>query len=134
MLRYVALGAAACLLLTSPGLLPILPFPALVPFSKDQHGPLEPLLCCVLAFWLLHELNAALNQWAENRWMLKRDSGVWQWQNELAVVTGGSSGIGAMVVRELVARGIKVVVLDVEPLADEFRNGRSIETSGSVTD
>ena len=34
--------------------------------------------------------------------------------NEIAVVTGGASGIGAAICRELAARGHRVVVTDVD--------------------
>lgn len=38
------------------------------------------------------------------------------WDNEVAVVTGGSSGIGALTVMGLAEKGVRVAVLDiVEP-------------------
>jgi len=55
--------------------------------------------------------------------MFTSDKGSWQWEKELAVVTGGSNGIGAAVVRELVSFGIRVAVLDVQPLSEELQNG-----------
>ena len=73
-----------------------------------------------LAACFLWTLNTRLNQWADNRWIWKDDKSVWRWRFELAVVTGGSKGIGAQVVKNLVSHGIKVAILDIEPWSDEF--------------
>lgn len=76
-----------------------------------------------LALWTTVELNAVLNRWAENRWTWKNDKNDWNWPSEVAVVTGGSAGIGACVVKKLVSHGIKVAVLDIGPLSEAFSNG-----------
>ena len=55
--------------------------------------------------------------------MWKNDKSAWRWTSEVAVVTGGSAGIGACVVKELVSHGIKVAVLDVGPLCELFTEG-----------
>ncbi|KAF2033515.1 dehydrogenase/reductase SDR family member 8 precursor [Setomelanomma holmii] len=55
--------------------------------------------------------NAALNA---GRWTSEKKR--WNWNNEVAVVTGGCSGIGELTVRRLVGRGIKVAVLDIQQL------------------
>ncbi|MGA1326859.1 MAG: SDR family NAD(P)-dependent oxidoreductase [Rubrivivax sp.] len=52
--------------------------------------------------------------------------------NEVVVVTGGASGIGAAICRELAARGHRVVVTDVDAqaarsLADGLPNGQALE-------
>ncbi|KIW03926.1 uncharacterized protein PV09_04767 [Verruconis gallopava] len=60
-------------------------------------------------------VNRILSHLARNNWVLakRRD---WDWPNEVAVVTGGSGGIGANIVAGLARRGIKVAVVDiVEP-------------------
>jgi NAD(P)-dependent dehydrogenase (short-subunit alcohol dehydrogenase family) len=59
-------------------------------------------------------------------------------RDKIAVVTGGASGIGRSLVRELLAEGAKVVVGDVEQKAldqalDEFAEGGG-EVIGVVTD
>ncbi|KAH9864405.1 hypothetical protein J1614_010339 [Plenodomus biglobosus] len=66
------------------------------------------------------DLNSALNRLAENRWSWKNDKSQWAWDKEVAVVTGGSAGIGACVVKRLVSHGVKVAVLDVNPLEPSF--------------
>lgn len=54
--------------------------------------------------------NATINNW-------KNDTYVWS--NEIVVVTGGSDGIGKVVVHLLAEKGIKVAVLDVQDLTYE---------------
>lgn len=47
----------------------------------------------------------------------------YNWEKEVVVITGGSGGIGGLVVRELARRaeGVKVVVVDVIGLTYEAR-------------
>jgi all-trans-retinol dehydrogenase (NAD+) len=73
-------------------------------------GPLK----VVLALGLLRRVNAALNVWGENNWRISGQSG-WYWPSEIAVVTGGSSGIGLAVVEGLLKKGVKVAILDIQP-------------------
>jgi all-trans-retinol dehydrogenase (NAD+) len=92
-----------------------------VAFAPDQqYARYFSILTWVLAAGFLWAVNARLNQWAENRWIWKDDKSAWRWRFELAVVTGGSKGIGAQVVKKLVSYGIKVAILDIEPWSDEF--------------
>ena len=93
--------------------------------TGDSWASVQAILKGAFALWLAFDVNAALSRWAENRW-LWNDEAAWRWEDELAVVTGGSNGIGAMVVRELVARGLKVAVLDLEPLSDDLEEGKSL--------
>jgi hypothetical protein len=123
MMRHLAVPAAACFVLISP-LSPFAISPQQLPLSEVQLGSIRGFLKGFLILWLFHEVNAALSRWAENRWMWKHDTSVWRWQDEVAVVTGGSKGIGASIVQELVARQIKVAVLDIEPLSDDLANSR----------
>lgn len=53
----------------------------------------------------------------------RADTRRWDWPNEVAVVTGGCSGIGEEIVRALAGKGVKVAVLDVTPLPDRLKNG-----------
>ena len=69
-----------------------------------------------LLFWGLAQRiaervgNGVINNFASDRY---------NWDKEVVVVTGGSDGIGAIVVKLLAERGIKVAVLDVQPLTYE---------------
>jgi all-trans-retinol dehydrogenase (NAD+) len=67
----------------------------------------------------VYHLNEWLNKWVRNNWTKADD---WDWEKELVLITGGSSGIGAGIVQRLAARKIKVVVVDCQPL--RFEPGR----------
>lgn len=89
-----------------------------------QQATIVRLLKWGLAAWATVEANSVLNSWAESRWMRNSGKDDWDWPNEVAVVTGGSGGIGACVVKKLVSHGIKVAVLDVGPLSSQFTDGQ----------
>jgi NADP-dependent 3-hydroxy acid dehydrogenase YdfG len=62
----------------------------------------------------LHHASRYLDRKAYNNWT---SDNLWDWTNELIVVTGGSSGMGEAMVRQFATRGIKVVIIDIqEPL------------------
>jgi 3-oxoacyl-ACP reductase-like protein len=66
-----------------------------------------------LAYWsVLRKLSAFLDSGVTNNWT----NDVYDWNKEIVVVTGGSDGIGAKVVQLLAERGIKVVILDIQPV------------------
>ena len=54
--------------------------------------------------------DAVTNNWTNDAYV---------WSREVVVVTGGSDGIGKIVVKLLAERGIKVAVLDVQELTYE---------------
>ncbi|KAF6802899.1 hypothetical protein CSOJ01_11271 [Colletotrichum sojae] len=63
---------------------------------------------------LVYAANKAL------KWHYLRTSSTWDWKKEIVLVTGGSSGIGNLMVRNLARRNIKVVAIDVQPPATPF--------------
>lgn len=66
----------------------------------------------------LLSLNDCLNKWFANNWTAtKRDE--WDWDREIVVVTGGSSGLGASIVQKLLARNPRttIVIVDFAPLS-----------------
>lgn len=69
-----------------------------------------------LAFGVTGAVNRKLNQVALNGGRWGSETARWNWNKEVAVVTGGCSGIGALVVKGLVGRGVKVAVLDINDL------------------
>jgi NADPH:quinone reductase-like Zn-dependent oxidoreductase len=60
-----------------------------------------------------------VNRWLDDKVANNWTSDEYVWSKEVVVVTGGSDGIGGIVVRLLAERGIKVVVLDVQGLTYE---------------
>jgi hypothetical protein len=87
-----------------------------------RHGPafatprrIVQSLACLVGVGVVRQLNAWLNAFALNHWRLFSDRTRWRWSEEIAVVTGGSGGIGALIVDKLASRGIRVVILDVHP-------------------
>ena len=82
------------------------------------------VLQAAVVLGVLRRANQMLNTMASNSWRFGPAPG-WDWPNEIAVVTGGSSGIGKGIVQRLSALGVRVVVLDVQkPPADLSVNPR----------
>lgn len=81
----------------------------------------------ILALWYFFAIGSVvrLNNWlsnvAANNWLWREDKLQWTWSREIAVLTGGSSGIGALTVQGL-TRKMKVVVLDVQPLPEHLKS------------
>ncbi|ORY12804.1 hypothetical protein BCR34DRAFT_284119 [Clohesyomyces aquaticus] len=119
MIRAVFVAAALLLLISAPKSLG----QTLLPLSATHYATFVSVLTWVLALFLVREINAGLNRWADNKWIWKGDDSNWDWKNEVAIVTGGSNGIGAMVVKKLLSHGIRVAVLDVAPFSDKYQNG-----------
>lgn len=74
----------------------------------------------IFGFGVLATINDALNTMAHNSWRLRAGKG-WDWPNEIAVVTGGSSGIGKCIVDRLLGMGMRVAVLDIQGLPKELQ-------------
>ncbi|KAI8948351.1 NAD(P)-binding protein [Xylaria longipes] len=83
------------------------------------------VLRVVFALSVVRHLNRALNAMASNSWRLTASKG-WDWPNEIAVVTGGSSGIGKLVVEKLAVSGVHVAVLDIQDLPKSMENNDHI--------
>lgn len=82
---------------------------------------LRALKWCV-ALGLTGALNRLLNRVALNAGRVRSGRVRWgSWGSEVAVVTGGSGGIGALVVRRLVDLGVKVAVVDVVELPERMQ-------------
>ncbi|KAF1911337.1 hypothetical protein BDU57DRAFT_507252 [Ampelomyces quisqualis] len=101
---------------------PLLNFGDSLPLTWAQIKTLHRGLQWSLALWAIYDFNSMLNRWAENRWLFQTDKRTWNWEQEIAVVTGGSQGIGACVVKKLAFHGINCAVLDVAPLSESFTN------------
>ncbi|KAK6501946.1 hypothetical protein TWF481_009764 [Arthrobotrys musiformis] len=85
-----------------------------------EHYKLFKILRKFVLWGLLYKINDYLNWGVRNNWVVDNS---WVWSNEVALVTGGSGGIGGLVVKGLAQRGVKVVVLDViDPTYDLAKN------------
>ncbi|KAF2264265.1 dehydrogenase/reductase SDR family member 8 precursor [Lojkania enalia] len=98
-----------------------------------DSGRLEQItkaLRLLLALGLLRNVNGYLNKIALNAWRLKPLIGEkkkWNWSEEIAVVTGGCSGIGELIVRGLVKKGLRVAILDIQELPPELQGYANIK-------
>lgn len=75
----------------------------------------------LLGLGVIRSLNSALNVIANNSWRLTASKG-WDWPNEVAVITGGCSGIGCCTVERLLHKSVKVAIIDVQDLPKTFQN------------
>jgi NAD(P)-dependent dehydrogenase (short-subunit alcohol dehydrogenase family) len=82
-------------------------------------------LSAFFALSVVLQLNRTLNMMAANSWRLTASKG-WDWPNEIAVVTGGSSGIGKDITEKLAALGVRVAVLDIQDLPKTMANDSRI--------
>lgn len=73
----------------------------------------QKALQVLLGIGILKTINSGLSAMAANSWRVSPAPG-WDWPSEIAVVTGGCSGIGHCIVKRLVARKVKVAILDVQ--------------------
>ncbi|GAA6050549.1 hypothetical protein JCM3770_005595 [Rhodotorula araucariae] len=80
-----------------------------------KADPAFQLALAVFAAGVALAANAQLNRVVRNN--LARDHKGWDWAREIVAITGGAGGLGSEVARRLSAKGIRVVVLDVAPLA-----------------
>ncbi|KAI8943739.1 hypothetical protein NX059_001719 [Plenodomus lindquistii] len=80
-----------------------------------------------LAFGITGVLNKQANHVALNAGRFRSEKARWVWSQEVAVVTGGCSGIGELVVKRLVGRGIRVAVLDIQQLPKTLQGYANIK-------
>ncbi|OAA57295.1 dehydrogenase/reductase SDR family [Cordyceps fumosorosea ARSEF 2679] len=79
----------------------------------------KTVLQVLLGIGLVRAVNRKLSDMAANAWRWGPAPG-WDWPREVAVVTGGCSGIGLAIVHKLRARRVRVAVLDVQPAPREL--------------
>ncbi|KAF2205405.1 NAD(P)-binding protein [Delitschia confertaspora ATCC 74209] len=81
----------------------------------------------LLVLGLIGKANTKLNEIALNAWRIKSEKKRWEWNREIAVVTGGCSGIGELVVKGLVRKGVRVAILDIQMLPASLQGYASIK-------
>lgn len=75
-------------------------------------------LSVLLGLGLAGTLSEWLSDRVRNNWNV---DDTWDWPKEIAVVTGGAGGIGAFIVKKLAAKGVKVMVFDLQPPNEALR-------------
>ncbi|KAG8411853.1 putative secondary metabolism biosynthetic enzyme [Metarhizium acridum] len=85
----------------------------------------KSILQALIAIGTLRHVNAKLTSMAANSWRLGGAPG-WDWPNEIAVVTGGCSGIGLAIVQKLIAARVKVAVFDIQPLPKQLQGSPNV--------
>lgn len=86
--------------------------PKLAASPKVQLG-----LGLLVGLGALRQINSLVSQASLNNFTRDR----YDWQKELVVVTGGSGGLGDLLVRKLAKKNIKVISLDVVPSKSPLR-------------
>ncbi|KAM5349535.1 hypothetical protein ACJ41O_006040 [Fusarium nematophilum] len=71
----------------------------------------------LLAGGIISRLNRMLNDRALSN---NSSARAWDWQREIVLITGGSSGLGELVVRRLAEQSIKIIVFDVNEPRQPF--------------
>ncbi len=95
-----------------------------LPPTFDLHL-VRYILQALLGVGTVRFLNRRLNTIASNGGRLSRAPG-WDWPKELAVVSGGCSGIGQNIVEQLAGRGVTVAIFDVQDLPKSFESRDNI--------
>lgn len=110
-------------------------FSSLPPLWRDRKlAPYIRILRWLIGLGLVAEVNSFLTRVALNNWRL-RSPPKWHLDREVAVITGGSDGIGKQVVERLLAKGTKVAILDVQsPPAQILDNPSILYIQCDVTD
>jgi all-trans-retinol dehydrogenase (NAD+) len=106
---------------------------ARLPSSPSDLRGARATLSVLFALGLARLANGALSQAASNAWRWSRAPG-WSgdWSGEVAVVTGGCSGIGLRIVERLVQLGARVAILDVQELPAGDQEGSDLRDSPLV--
>lgn len=100
--------------------------------SRYMHSALTWTFAVLFTLSCLSVLNRKLSDLANNKWLwnpkedplmrFAAETKKWNWPEELAVITGGSDGIGSYVVEGLASHGVKVAILDVQPPIDRLKD------------
>lgn len=94
--------------------------------APHNIGRLITGLKWVFALGLVRNINSYLTEWSGNNFYFTSNKSDWVWDKEICVVTGASSGFGALFAKDLSAKGIHVVALDINELPPHLQNNPKI--------
>lgn len=105
--------------------IPVAAFLGLMGATDLPHVQVAAYACALTGTALA--ANDWLNKWSANNWK-GNDHPAWDWDKEIVVVTGGSSGIGASIAQGLLARNPKtpLVIVDFTPLTWKPKPGANV--------
>jgi len=89
--------------------------------DPQRYAQILRALKWCLAFGVTGVVNRQLNNIALNAGRLRSSKAMWNWNREVAVITGGCSGIGELVVKRLINKGIRVAILDIQQLPSNLQ-------------
>ena len=93
--------------------------------SSQNIGRAVTGLKWLFALGLVRNLHLWLSDIAQNNFRLRSERHRYDWPNEIAVVTGASSGFGALISKSFADHGIKVMCLDLGDTAPDDMVGHS---------
>lgn len=95
--------------------------------SAASMQSIRPWLQGLAIASLCLSVNDWLNKWSANNWT-ETSSDDWNWQEEIVLITGGSSGIGASIAQQLLERNslTTIVIVDYVPLTWNPRKGAKV--------
>jgi NAD(P)-dependent dehydrogenase (short-subunit alcohol dehydrogenase family) len=79
----------------------------------------------LLALGLARNFHVFLSEIAQNNFRLRSERSRYDWPKEIAVVTGAASGFGALISRDLAAKGVNVMAVDIRDELPEDMRGIS---------
>lgn len=80
-----------------------------------------------LALGVTGVVSKQMNQVALNAGRIVSQKSRWNWSREVAVITGGCSGIGELVVKRLINKGVRVAILDIQQLPPSLQGYANIK-------
>ncbi|EME46439.1 hypothetical protein DOTSEDRAFT_70438 [Dothistroma septosporum NZE10] len=81
--------------------------------STTNISRLITTLKWLVAVGLIRDVNTWLNDWAQNNFRFRSEKHRYDWPNEIALITGATGGFGSLMSKELAAKGVKIIAVDL---------------------